>query len=242
MEVSIFNKVDYNYLMGLVSMTTRPARRKYDNRRRRADAVARQRRIVEEAIGLFVERGFGATSVDDIAAAADVSAPTIYATFGSKSGVLARAIDVSVVGDYDDIPVMDRVLSVIEESGTQELRQFAAVAQFIRTLNERVAPVIRVMEQAASTDPAVQELRTRLISAIRADCAVAIEKYWRTALRPGLPENEAADAMATMMSASVYSMLTVDMGWSPDRYQDWLAHALPHMLLRAELFCESPDR
>lgn len=222
-----------------MSTTSRPRPyRKYDNSRRRADAEARQRRIVDAATDLFVEQGFSATSIDQIAAAADVSAPTIYATFGSKSGVLARAIDVALVGDYDDVPVVDRILSLIEESGTQELRQFAAVAQFIRTVNERVAPLIRVMEQAASTDPALQKLRTRLVGAIRADCAPVIEKFWRTALGPGLSAEEAADAMATMMSPTVYSMLIVDMGWSPDRYQEWLAHALPQLLLRAELLRE----
>lgn len=224
------------------SRASQPGRRKYDNRRRRADAEARQHRIIEEAIGLFVERGFAVTSIDDIAAAADVSAPTIYATFGSKSGVLARAIDVSVVGDYNDVPVVDRVLSLIDQAGRQVLRQFAAVAQFIRTVNERVAPLTRVMEQAASTDPALEKLRTTLIAAIRADCAEAIERYWRTALRPGLSEDGAADAMATMMSPAVYSTLVADMGWSSDRYQEWLAHALPHLLLRPELLCEPPGR
>jgi hypothetical protein len=82
------------------------------------------------------------------------------------------------------------------------------------------------MEHAASTDPALQELRTRLMAAIRADCAVAVEKFWQTALRPGLSEGEAADATALMLSPQVYSMLTVDMGWSPNRYQQWLTHAL----------------
>jgi AcrR family transcriptional regulator len=210
-------------------------RRKYDNSRRRADAEARQRRIIEAATDLFVEQGFGATSIDQIAAAANVSSPTVYATFGSKAGVLARAIDVAVVGDYDDIPLVDRVLSLIEESGTHELPQYAALAHFVRTLNERVAPLIRVMEQAASTDSALQELRTRLIGAIRADCAAAIAKFWPTALRPGLSEEEGADMTAMMLSPQVYSMLTVDMGWSPDRYQQWLAHALPQLLLRPDL-------
>ena len=220
----------------MVSTTSRSVpRRTYDNSRRRADAQARQRKIIDAATALFVEHGFGATSIDQIAAAANVSAPTVYATFGSKAGVLARAIDVAVVGDYEDVPLLDRVLSLIKKSGTQELRQLAAVAHFIRTLNERVAPLIRVMEHAASTDPALQELRTRLMAAIRADCAVAVEKFWQTALRPGLSEGEAADATALMLSPQVYSMLTLDMGWSPNRYQQWLTHALPHLLLRPEI-------
>jgi len=38
-----------------------------------------------------------------------------------------------------------------------------------------------------------------------------------------------------MLLPQVYSMLTVDMGWSPNRYQQWLTHALPHLLLRPEI-------
>lgn len=222
----------------MVSTTSPAPRRNYDNSRRRADAQARQRRIVDAATALFVEQGLGATSIDQIAAAADVSSPTVYATFGSKAGVLARAIDVATVGDYQDIPLVERAVRRIEKSGTQTPRQFAASAQFIRTLNERVAPLIRVMEQAASTDPALQELRTRLAGAIHADCAVVVEKFWRTALRAGLSEAAAVDVMATMVSPYVYSMLTVDMGWSADGYQQWLAHSLPHLLLRPELLGE----
>jgi AcrR family transcriptional regulator len=223
----------------MMSTTSRPTpRRKYDNSRRRADAEARQGRIIDAATALFVEQGFGATSIDQIAAAGGVSSPTVYATFGSKAGVLARAIDVAVAGNYEDVPLIDRALSVIEKSGTKELRQFVAIAHFIRTVNERVAPLIRVMEQAAATDPALEELRTRLFGAIRADCAATVENYWSTALRPGLSDAEAADATATMLSPQVFSMLTVDMGWSPHRYQQWLAHALPHLLLRPELLRE----
>jgi AcrR family transcriptional regulator len=222
----------------MVSTTSRPSPRKYDSSRRRADAQARQRRIIEAATALFAAQGFGATSIDQIAAAADVSSPTVYASFGSKAGVLARAIDVATVGDYDDIPLVGRVMGRIEKSGGRELRQFAAAAAFVRTLNERAAPLMRVMEQAAATDPALLELRSNVLGAIRADCASMVEKFWRTALRSGLSEAQAADAVAMMVSPYVYSTFTVDMGWSPDRYQQWLAHALPHLLLRPELLGE----
>ena len=215
----------------MVSTTSEPSsRRKYDNSRRRADAEARQRRIVVAATDLFLEQGFGATSIDQIADAADVSAPTVYAIFGSKAGVLARAIDVAVAGDYDDTPVIDRALTFVDKFGNQPLQQSAAVAHFIRTANERVAPLDRVMEQAASTDPAIQEMRTGLMAAIRADCTKAVEQSWRTALRPGMPESEAADVMAMMLSPFVFSMLTADLGWSPERYQRWIADALPKLL------------
>jgi AcrR family transcriptional regulator len=217
------------------SADTPGSRRKYDNRRRRADAQARQRRIVDAATSLFVEHGFGATSIDQIATAADVSSPTIYATYGSKAGVLAAAIEVALAGDDDGIPVLNRAPTLTGTSGEHGAARFAAYAKFIRTLNERVAPLIRVMEQAASSDPALEELRSGLRVTLHADCSHWIDQLGAKALRPGLSATHAVDMTATIISPYVYSMLTVDGAMTPDDYEQWLAHALPHLLLKPRL-------
>lgn len=219
----------------LVSTTRRAdSRRTYDNSRRRADAEGRQRRIVDAATALFVEQGFGGTSIDQIAAAADVSPQTVYATYGSKAAVLSRAIDVAVVGDYEAASLADRMPVLADMSSKQHHLYFATAARFVRALHERVAPLMRVMLQAAATDPGLEELRMRLTHEIRADCEVWVAQLG-PALRRGLTKARAADVMVTIQSPYIYSMFTVDLGWSPDQYERWLAHALPHMLLRPEL-------
>lgn len=217
-------------------MSTTP-RRRYDNSRRRADAEMRQRRIVDAATTLFVDQGFAGTSIDQIAAAADVSPQTVYATYGSKAAVLSRAIDVAIVGDYGAVPLADRMPVLAEVSNEQHRMYFAAAARFVRVLHERVAPLMRVMEQAAATDPGLEELRLRLIREIRADTALWITQLG-SALRPGLTKAHAADVMVTVQSPYVYSTLTVDLGWSPAQYEQWLAHAMPGLLLRPELLSD----
>jgi hypothetical protein len=77
----------------------------------------------------------------------------------------------------------------------------------------------------------------RLTRRIRADCAVWIAQLGR-ALRPGLTKARAADVMVTIQSPYICSMLTVDLGWSAVQYERWLAHAMPHMLLRPEFLSE----
>jgi AcrR family transcriptional regulator len=213
-------------------------RRKYDNRRRRADADARQRRIVDAAVALFIEQGFGATSIDQIAATADVSPQSIYATYGSKAGVLSRAIEVALVGDHDEIPVVDRAPGFADMSAAVCAARFAAYAKFIRILNERVAPLIRVMEQAASSDPALGDLRSGLRAAQQADCRHWIDQLGREALRPGLSAVHAVSVMSMIDSPYVYSLLTVDGALTPDDYEQWLAHALPHLLLKPQLLSD----
>lgn len=235
MEQAILIRADY--MESGIAMSRDPdERRRYDSTRRQADADARHRRIVAEATELFLSQGFGATSIGQIASAAGVSPQTIYATYGSKAGVLSKAIDVAVVGDWDEATkLIDRLPAfetVQDAAGTAQFVEHAAV---IRALNERVAPLIRVMEHSASSDPALEELRGHLVAAIQNDCLQWIGQLGPDALRQGLLPRQAATVMAMTESPSVYSMFTADAGWTADEYESWLAHALPQLLLRPDL-------
>ena len=72
-----------------------PARRQYDNSRRRARTSDTRARIIEAARTLFVERGYALTSVEAVADAARVAPATVYRLFGSKREILKEIIDVS---------------------------------------------------------------------------------------------------------------------------------------------------
>ena len=71
-------------------------RRSYDSSRRRAQAKETRSAIVVAARDLFIEQGYGRTTMSDIARAAMVSVETIYAAFGNKATVLHKAWDVTV--------------------------------------------------------------------------------------------------------------------------------------------------
>jgi AcrR family transcriptional regulator len=58
-----------------------------------ADAEATRRRILERAVALFSDQGAGATSIRDIARAADVSLAMVHHYFGSKDGLYAACVD-----------------------------------------------------------------------------------------------------------------------------------------------------
>lgn len=226
------NRVDYIEGGMRVSTSERESRRTYDNSRRQADAEARQRRIVTAATALFVETGFAATSIDQIAQAAGVSSQTVYAAFGSKAGVLSKAIDVAVLGDYGPETLVDRMPPLPDMSSEPQHTFFATAAHFARELHERVAQLIQVMLQAGLDD-----LRRRLTHEIRADCASWVEQLG-PALRPSLTKDEAADILVTIMAPYLFSLVTVDLGRSPDHYEKWLADALARLLLRPELLPE----
>jgi hypothetical protein len=53
----------------------------------------------------------------------------------------------------------------------------------------------------------------------------------REALRPGLSVEEARDLLWTLNSLAVHDLLVLRLGWSPERFRDWLAAALARELL-----------
>jgi hypothetical protein len=50
-------------------------------------------------------------------------------------------------------------------------------------------------------------------------------------LRPGLSVEAAADTVWTMNSSEVYVLLTVERGWSPQRFERWLADSWCRLIL-----------
>jgi AcrR family transcriptional regulator len=53
----------------------------------------RRAQLVDVARGLFAEKGFDGTSIEEIAARAEVSTPVVYEHFGGKEGIYAVVVD-----------------------------------------------------------------------------------------------------------------------------------------------------
>src|SRR6185312_7897397 len=81
-------------------------RRPYDASRRQLRASESQERMLAAARRLFAERGYAETTMEQIAAAAEVSVPAVYAAFQSKRGVLSRVLDRLVSGQPGGTPLL----------------------------------------------------------------------------------------------------------------------------------------
>jgi AcrR family transcriptional regulator len=191
-----------------------------------------RRAVLDAAGGLFLERGYGATTIDAISSASDVPQATVYRLFSSKQGILKALLDRSVAGDDEPVAVADRpdVRSMLSTPQPEDsLARLAAVSVDI---NQRTAPVYRILVSAASADAEVAALldeltRQRQEGQGRVATALALAK----ALRPGFRAQDAADVIHALASPELYCLLVVDRSWSPDRYQRWLAEALASQLL-----------
>ena len=61
--------------------------------RSRMTAADRREQLIGTARGLFAQRGFDGTSVEEVAARAGVSKPVVYEHFGGKEGLYAVVVD-----------------------------------------------------------------------------------------------------------------------------------------------------
>ncbi|HSS61793.1 MAG TPA: helix-turn-helix domain-containing protein [Candidatus Limnocylindrales bacterium] len=208
------------------------ARRKYDASFRRRQAGETRMRMLDAAEALFAERGFAATTMDAIAAAAGVAPDTVYSAFRSKTGVLHALLDVRVGGDDQPIALLDRPGPQAVKAQPIPKRQIAAFASGVAGILDRARPIDEIMRSAAAVDPDVRALREHM-SRTRYENLVQLVS-WLAAhgpFRGGISREEAAAIVWTLASPEVNGMLRRERGWSTERYATWLADALTRTLL-----------
>ncbi len=207
-------------------------KRRYDSSRRVAQARATRRTIVEAAHRLFLERGYAGATVELIAQAAEVAPETVYAAFGNKRTLLARVIEMSVGGDDEPLPLLERPgpRGVLSEQDPR--RQVERFAQDIAAILERVAPLFEVMRMAAKTEPEIDDLLQSILQERLRNISVFVRRVFEHGqVRPDLAESHAAETVWTLSSPEVFRLLTVDRNWSREQYSQWLADALGRLLL-----------
>jgi AcrR family transcriptional regulator len=188
--------------------------------------------VVEAARSLFLDRGYGATTIEAISDRADVPPATVYRLFSSKHGILKSLLDVSIVGDDETAPMADRpqVRSLLADADPRE--RLAGFVAITAQVNARVAPLYRTLVSAAGADADAAALLDDLTRQRQQGQRVIARSLARAgALRPELRERDAADVIHAVMSPEVYRLLVLDRGWKPERYERWLAKLLVDQLL-----------
>jgi AcrR family transcriptional regulator len=207
-------------------------RRGYDATGRQAGSRATRQRIVDAARGLFVERGYRATTVAAIASAAGVNADTVYALVGRKPVLLSELIEQALSGTDHAVVAEEREAIRASREATDPVTKLERYARAVRQLQERLAPLFLAVRDASSTEPEALAV-WREISDRRAANMRKLVTELRAAggYRAGLSIDEAADTVWATNSPELFNMLTVERGWSPDRYEGWLAATWCRLLL-----------
>jgi AcrR family transcriptional regulator len=85
-------------------------------------SAERREQLITIARGLFAQKGYEATSVEEIAARSEVSKPVVYEHFGGKEGLYA------VVVDREVRALLDGVTGALTAGRAHELVEQAALA------------------------------------------------------------------------------------------------------------------
>ena len=215
-------------------MAERVKTRPYDSSRRRAQAAATRRDVLEAAQRLFEQQGYAATPMAAIAAEAGVALKTVYLAFETKSGVLRALWNLLLRGDEGDTPVAERgwYREVLEEPDPQ--RQLRLNARNSRAAKTRIAGVLKVIRNAAPVDRDIEDLWQRIQTEFHANQRAIVERLAeRKALRRGLGVDRATDILWALNHPDLWQLLVGERGWTPEQYEEWFADTACAQLLRA---------
>ncbi len=200
-------------------MSTRPSRRT-------AQAKETKRLILDAALAMFTRRGYGATSVNEIAAEAGVALPTVYASVGTKAQLLQLLLD----RVDEQARVADHVARVL--AADQPRETLAAQIELTRALVEHAGSIIVALRSAAGVEPALATVYAEGMARHRGGAEATVQRITGAgALRHGVSPDRAVAILATLTRPVSWESLTGDFGWSFDDAQTWLTDVLARELL-----------
>ena len=135
---------------------------------RAARAAERRAAIVEAALEEFIDRGFAATRLDDIARRAGVAKGTIYLHFKDKESMFEELVRIVIV------PVVERLTALPPPTGSVRDLVEAFASNFLREVaNTRRGDLVRLIVAEGPRFPAVadfyyREVVSRGIAGMRA--------------------------------------------------------------------------
>jgi AcrR family transcriptional regulator len=158
--------------------------------------------LVEVAFDLFLERGYDATTIDDIAAACDVSRRTFFRYFPAKEDVVIAFVDVFcelVTPALRDRPIGEDPLVSLRHA-------YVAAARHYEVDRARLLAVERLMASTPALRAGKRERVARVVVDLTEVLAARVRADARRDLRPRVLANTAT----AIMTAAVDTWLARD--------------------------------
>ncbi|GAB3383574.1 TetR/AcrR family transcriptional regulator [Amycolatopsis echigonensis] len=190
-------------------------------------------KIVAAACELFVEKGYGATSLQDVATRAGVAVQTIYFVFGAKRALFKDVVDTTIAGDAEPVETMGRDWfrrAVAAPTAAEHVRLHV---RGTRPVMDRVAPIIPVIAAATATDPEIPALWPDRDPRYTVLHTTAKSLVTKPGARTGVSARHAADVLYGVLSPELYLVFTRERGWSPAKWEKWARETLLQQLCEA---------
>jgi AcrR family transcriptional regulator len=202
-------------------------KRTYRSATRQRQADETRTRIATAARKLLEEHGYAGMTMEAVAKKAGVAVATVYAVFGSKTGILSEILDAA---RFDD-SYQNLVREAMHTTDPRERIRFPA--RIARRIYESEHSVLDLLRGAGAVAPALAQSEAER-ECTRYDAQAGMIQYLvhSRALRRGLDRQHARDILWSLTSRDLYRMLVRDRGWTAQQYENWLADTLVEMLVR----------
>jgi len=184
---------------------------------RQRQAAATRARIAEAARRLFADTGYGATSIEAIAAEAGVGVRTVYSIFGAKREILSLICERWL----EQAQAREGAAAVLAEPDPR--RRLHAAAAWLVALYATDFDVVMIFEAATDESSETRALlRSKLAGRNQVmDAMIAsLDGHLR------LPTAEAQAVFRALAAPGVYRELVHESSWTPERLSQWLADLL----------------
>ena len=206
-------------------------KRAYDSSRRKEQAQQTRRAILQAARELFVQKGYGRTTVADVAAAAGVSPETIYAAFKNKATLLHRVWDITIGGDDEDVAFHERPEVRAIRAEPDLAKRLVLHAHFATATARRITPFLRAVEAAAAIDEGAADMLDEIGRQRYAGMGVMAAEAAATG-QLAVSEQECRDLVWAMTDGSLWHRLVVERGWTDEEFADWVGRMWVAALVR----------
>lgn len=172
--------------------------------RRQRKRQAIHQRLLDEAEGLFQQRGVARTTVDDIAEAADVARQTFFNHFPYKEAV---AVELAAEGIQD---VAERAQALLE-AGTPALDVLRCTAQWILEISMSQGEIAAVVaRELQHTDPERSLRAERQIPLRDIFEAILLQAREEGTIREDLPLDIVSSRMSAVLKGVIADVLIRD--------------------------------
>lgn len=209
-----------------VPRTARP----YRSAVRSGQAEQTRRAIVRAASAVFLEYGYGGTTMRAVARQAGVSVPTVEQAFGTKARLLKAAIDRAIAGDDEPVPVLERPWAERAREAADPAEVAGIVAEVLAAAQARSAGLVLAAFEGAVRDAGLAALSAELIDQRERTARWVVDLLGRFGPSPYATRQEATDTLWALMDPALHDRLTRHRGWSSARYAHWFAASLVRLL------------
>jgi AcrR family transcriptional regulator len=200
----------------------------------RAARVARtETELIDAARSLFLQQGYVATTLAQIAERAGLAVRTVYVRFGTKAALFRRVVDRALVGDADPIDVAHRPRTQDAMTAPTLAERIDALAEVSVGIADRAGALFEVAAQAEGLEPEL----AHAAQAGRRATAELCEAFWEHAAADGLLADRADPARLAVLTDTLSCADTVvhlrrAHGWSAPAHRALIVDTLAALTAR----------